>query len=751
MNGTKLYSVLTLLMLALVLIGCSSGSNVATAPDLDASRHQVAGDNSNRVLWGLWDISLDPVNGTAEVTPLRTANFTANVNNLLEGQPGNLILDDMNVDDFFTEGRLDVTIELRHPLPGYDMYNGFDVWGVFMHNGSAMLDYDNLVYGDGTGDMEATLLNPDGYTRWFNYSEFDGLGPQILKYWPGKLGNLAEPSATLNPYKIFADGLDIEDDYYEWITSGDNADNRGIFSAGYSNGRRYELQFPMDGSIPVTEFQYAVIATWEPGDPTIVDPPATHEPGDFPTSANCEEAFFLHVSTADSDLYFVDSSTYGGSLVADIEVFDWQGGFGGNGVPNEVERIIMEGDFIPTGSHEFTQAELATLALPGTTNSSVFQVEIANCEPSAMGEADFWVIVEAAGLNADSYEQGFPTPYPEEASRAAYIPSTVLVTDNNPVVPAVYNLVLDIERDSNDMITGIILDWDDNAGITEYNIYRQDPFDDTDDWVLIPDSPVAASEYTDNDIVGNEAYQYQVVGLVGVTEVEDKSVQAYAILENAEDNVNTDCVWETCAFPLMYNPSSLPWSLFNEFAPLAQTPNNGVYCWDESGYQNGPGTPGNYWTGSATLFATPVLPLPDGADTCEVEFCIRLLNQWPFWDGQHAGVVVGVTNVVEDGPSNPMWPSQEYIDGLDYNLEHVHGLSNYGNYTNIDTTNDKGHGTQYPEYENPVWTWCKFACPDVFTIEDARVSFGWGAANAATGTNQGNPGTSYDDIAVLIF
>jgi hypothetical protein len=337
------------------------------------------------------------------------------------------------------------------------------------------------------------------------------------------------------------------------------------------------------------------------------------------------------------------------------------------------------------------------------------------------------------------------------------MPGTVNVSPESPIVPAVYNLILDVERDTNDMIVGIILDWDDNDGISEYNIYRQDPFDDSDDWALIPDSPVGASEYTDYDVVGNEAYQYRVVGLVGTTEVEDVSVEAYAILENAEDNVNTDCVWDTCAFPIMYNPS-YPQSLYNEFAPLEWTPQNGDFCWDESGYQNGPGTLGSYWTGSATLFATPVLPLPEGADTCIADFCIRLNNMIPWWSGWHCGTIVGVTNEVVDGPSNPFVPSQEYIDGLDYNLAHIEGFSLYergwtdkNNYTNIDTENDAGHGVQYPGYQDIQWTWSRFAVPDVFTVEDARVAFAWACANSAGGTNIPNPGTSYDDIAVLVY
>ncbi len=746
---------LTIIAIGL-LLGCGGSSSPASpgTSNTDLSPAYAVSDSGNRQLWGLWQCRMEPGSGAIEVVPLRSATFTANVNNLLEGQPGNLQITDLDLTNFTSEGLLPCTVTLRHPMPGLDQFHGFDVWGVFLHNGATDIAYDGLTYSGGpaAGENEAVLLNPDGYTRWFNYPEFDGDGMPILEYWPGTLSNLPAPTATLNPFKIFANGLDVEEDYYEWITIPANAEDRSIFRAGEVNSRRYELDFPIIDDEPVVDFQYAVVASWEQGDPTLTGQPAAYDPFDFPSSASREEAFFVSVSTAESDLYYVDETSYGGAFVADIEVFDWQGGsVGGNGVPNEIESIIVEGDFLPGGSYQWTQSELATLAIPATENSSVFQVDIMDCVPQGVGDADLWVIVEAAGMWGESYYQGFDTEYPDGAHRAAFRRGRVDVSDESPLVPVIYNLVLTIERNSNNLITGIELDWDDNDGITGYNIYRQDPFDDTDDWALIPDSPVAASEYTDNDIVGNEAYQYRVVGLVGTTEMPDVSVEAYAILENAEDNVNTDCVWDTCAFPIMYNPNYLPWSLFNEFAPLNQTPQNGSYCWDESGHQNGPGTLGSYWTGSATIFATPVLPLPDGADTCEADFCVRLNNMWPWWPGNHCGTIVGVTDVVEDGPDNPFVPSQDYIEGLDYNVDHVQGFSMYGNYTNITSANDKGHGVQYPEYQVIEYAWSKFALPDVFTTENARAAFAWACGNAAGGTAIANAGTSLDDIAVLVY
>ena len=208
------------------------------------------------------------------------------------------MLQDLDLSLLASEGRLDCTVALKHPFPGLDKYDGFDVWGVFINNGSKALQYQGLAYADLASGTDAILLNPDGYTRWYNQPEFDGDGPPILEYWPGKLSNLPDPTAQLNPYRIFADGLGVEDDYYEWISDPGNSLNRGIFTAGQVNSRRYEMKFPFVGGSPKVSFQYAIVASWEPGDPTLTGNPSTYEPGDFPSSANCDEAFFMSLSTA---------------------------------------------------------------------------------------------------------------------------------------------------------------------------------------------------------------------------------------------------------------------------------------------------------------------------------------------------------------------------------------------------------------------------------------------------------------------
>lgn len=837
----------TIVLLGLLIAGCGSGAD-PVAPVVEREQTDISAP-SNRYTLGCWTAVVSPDGSSIEAMPLRTADFILNINKFLELAPGSFWFEDIEAADFLSTGRLDVTISIVHPLPGLSEYGIFDTWFVFMHNGSASLHHDGLTYADETGLDSAVLLNPDGFTRWFNFSEFDGGGFPILGYYPGQFANLHDPGATLNPYLIYCDGLGAEDDYYEWITTPGNADDRGIFSSTFEvHSRRLELQFPMVDDKPVLEFQYAVIANWEPGDPSLTGEPLEYEPFDFPTSANIEEPFFIQAESDDSTLNYVDPTTNGGSFIADIEIFDWQGGIvGGNEVPNEIFNLTIESDFLPGSADyvQFNKAELTALASTGSENSSVFQIEIADCAPQINGDVDFWVIVEADGLKGDTYYQGFDVGYPEDTRRASFLKGTVFVGSENPNTPpeitgiyddnpddpyknpvdatdsavtytvdfvdpdtgdihtitwwivvegntpgpsdevsmpvdwstysigcyeiyvevddgtasdtesypiavfpdsVTYNLTLDIERNSTDLITGIILDWDDNTDVDEYNIYRQDPFDLSDDWVLIPDSPVSLSEYTDSDIVGNEGYQYEVVGLICELEFGETSVEAYALLENAEDNVNTDSPWDHCTTSMYY-----PTHEFGEFAPYDVTAHNGTYCWDQGGQQNKPySTLGGYNTSTATLMATPILPLPDGADTCEVEFMVRL-NNLPSTTFRQCGTEVGVTNYILDDDNNPFIPSQDCIDGLAYNLVHVEDFSDYGTFTNIDTTNDAGHALQYPSNSNVEYTYSKFSIPDVFTVTDARVAFAFAVANSAGGTPHPNPGTSFDDIAVLVF
>ncbi len=446
MTRIKFFRLSVIAVISIILTGCSSGVNNPVAAEVgnsdglgDIITHR---DQSGTFMLGLWYCSMEPGETQIDITPLRTAEITLNINNLLSNSPGTFTIGDLDLSNFDT-GRLGCTITIKHPLDDMDQFHIFDVLGVFLHNGASILEFDpsapTYSGGPDAGENEALLLNPDGYTRWFNQPEFDGDGPPILEYTPMGFSNLPLPTAVLNPYKIFADSLGEETDYYTWITTPGYSNFRNIFRAGMSNSRRYDFQFPMIDSVPVLNFQFAVIANWEPGDPTLTGNPNVYEPGDFPSSANREEPFFVNVSTVASSLYFDSTGPvpeFGGNFIIDIEIFDWQGGqVEGNGVLNEIERVVIETDFIHfSGIVQITHPDLKFMSMPGTENSSVVHVEFYDCTPQEAGEIEYWVIVESSGLRGDSYYQGLPSLYPENVRRSTYKRESIWISPEAPWV-----------------------------------------------------------------------------------------------------------------------------------------------------------------------------------------------------------------------------------------------------------------------------------------------------------------------------
>ena len=243
----------TMLLCTFVVLGCSGGGDnpvtTSTGPGLTAGTPSHGGQAQTQ-LWGYWDVTIDVEAQTVEAVPNRTAMFGANVVTFLNGRPPGLafFINDTPIGDGYID--VDIDVSLIHPLPGLPQYDGYDVRGIFMHNGETSLDYDPDLMFAGDTEEGAILLNADGYTRWYNCSEFSGGGVPIFDYTPGMLGSLPAPTATLNGFKNFNDTLEFDQDFYEWATAPDNMDERGVFSAGYVNSRQYIMQFPMPGGVP---------------------------------------------------------------------------------------------------------------------------------------------------------------------------------------------------------------------------------------------------------------------------------------------------------------------------------------------------------------------------------------------------------------------------------------------------------------------------------------------------------------------
>ncbi len=437
----RLINLVLAIIAAMVIFGCSNASNPAlpaiSDPNTNGAEASPQSIDAHRDLWGWWTVSIDPVTRTVEIVPFRSGMFRANVTQWMQPPGGSLDNLKIMVVDMSTlpiDGRIAVDVSLTHPFTGMVQFTGFDVNGIFLADGPVTDSIDpDILYAiepDGTGILE----NPDGYTRWFNYPEFSGTLP-IFSYTPGALGNNPDPSATLNPYKYFADGLGAEDDLVEYTT--DNPAARGQFSSGVTNTRRYNLQFPIDGGEPHLEFQYAVSAVWEPGDPANSGNPDTWDlPGDFPFSANQQEPFLVNIDPSESSLYFEDPSSYGGELVLDLEVYSWQALDPAVDV-FELARINISAcetcnDYPVATTLEGTALDDARVAGSGTVISSVWHVEIADVDPAASGMASFLVSVEPA--NPTSYDQGYGVTAPD-GPLAAYRLGWVEIADESGCIP----------------------------------------------------------------------------------------------------------------------------------------------------------------------------------------------------------------------------------------------------------------------------------------------------------------------------
>jgi len=370
----------------LLLFGCSSsGTNPVTPSDTGLDTTHQSENISVQHLWGLYEVTIDIDNMVAEAVADRQAMFTANVVNFLNMNPANLQFDIIATPPGPDYIDVDIDITINHPFPGLPQYNGYDVRGVFMGDGSVILDYN--------GDLIAPVFDtdqimipdpvdgdggPDGYTRWFNLPEFSGGGMPLFQYTPGKISTPGfGGNATLNAYKYFADSLDATEDPFDWLSN--HANLNGIFTSGASNTRNYYLRFPTSKGVT---FGYAVIASWIDND--------THP-------ANAPEAVACSVDDT-STVYYVDNATNGGDIALDISLWDWNSAISAGTMEDYgifIESPVLQNVYECTG-------EMAPVS--GDENYSTYHVEIEADNVTEAGTSEYWVIVECL---EETYENDF--------------------------------------------------------------------------------------------------------------------------------------------------------------------------------------------------------------------------------------------------------------------------------------------------------------------------------------------------------
>ncbi len=429
----RVYSIfLSLLMAAIFIFGCGGHNDLSGPVTPDNNNPAMESRNgSGHVLWGMVQVHVNPTGvntADVEVVPLRGVMFNCNVQQFLSPpfSPTHLMSFEFLPDTDFPSGYVNVKVGLQHPFPSLPYYRGFDVRGILMADGSTAGEHDSdIAYGKppvGGGPADdAYMQNPDGYTRWWNYSEFTDPMP-LLSFKPGDLGNDPDPLATLNPYKYFADELGSDDDVAGLVIA-----DRGTFSAsGSANTRDYQIQFPSEAEII---FNYAIDASWYEPDPA-------GEPNypidSFPDGAQTQEAYHISVCDAGSDAYFISDTVNGGNIRLDIEVYDWQAVSNPAGVPGEVAALWLEGNPLAAPVDVLPFA----LAGPGSVGtSSVFHVDLTGSQLNLTSSDIFTLLGTVESADPDSYmpqiDGGDAFVYPD-APLAAYFMTEIFVTDETP-------------------------------------------------------------------------------------------------------------------------------------------------------------------------------------------------------------------------------------------------------------------------------------------------------------------------------
>ena len=361
------------------MLGCA-GNPGPLAPSALSTSDSIP-HASQTHLWGYYDVYVDIPSQTATAILNRQAMFTANVVNFLNGKAAGLSFHINGTPVTSTYIDIDIDISITHPFPGMSQYNGYDVRGVFMGDGSKSLSYNpKLKYAVlGTDqymlpDPTDSFGGPDGYTRWFNLPEFSGGGMPLFQYTQGKM---ALPgfagTATLNPYKYFADNLLTTQDLWSFLNA--NSAQHGVFSAGATNTRNYYLRFPNGKGI---KYGYAVIASWK-----------GVTPADHP--ANAPEAMALSV-TDSSDVYYIDPTTKGGNIKLDVGVWDWDSQLSAGKM--EDYKLIVESTVLNSPA---TFSSMTPTG--GGSFYSTYHVEIPADNVQSSGGNEYWVILEHKGFD----------------------------------------------------------------------------------------------------------------------------------------------------------------------------------------------------------------------------------------------------------------------------------------------------------------------------------------------------------------
>lgn len=397
---TNRLPVLTVVLTVIsIILGCSgSGPTIPeNAPQDSAVTGAVIPEGSSHGLAGYYLLSFDTETREIDAIPLRAAALHLNMVGVLNSMMGISIAGVPSEHDP-PNGIFVFDITLSHPFESKPQFAGFDVKGILIGNGSEVVDGLNFA-----GLDETRLLNADGYTRWWNPTEFTR--PGVLGFTEGTYavpGNAF--TATCNSYKLFADRLGAQDGL-AWVTDEplDSEVGRAVFKAGESNTRRYRIKFEMSPG-PQIYFGYAVDCSWAMPDPN----PPGEVPDDFPMEANQPEPYRIAVADHVNTLYFDSESGIGGGTI-DIKanVHDWQGQDSGH-FDDEISAVSLYSPELGIDNEPFNWIEQDSY-------KAKYRRFFDDLAPTATGQIQLFCC--ALSSDGSTYKQA-GAPAPEEPLRA---------------------------------------------------------------------------------------------------------------------------------------------------------------------------------------------------------------------------------------------------------------------------------------------------------------------------------------------
>lgn len=146
------------LILILFAMGCAGGGN-PTSPmsSQGVTNGQGIESGVQTHLWGYYDVYIDIPTQTATAVANRSAMFAANVVQFVNSPVSNLSFAIKGTPATADYVDVDIDVSIKHPFTGLTMYNGYDVRGIFIGNGSSQMKYNtDLKYAahNGTTDQE---------------------------------------------------------------------------------------------------------------------------------------------------------------------------------------------------------------------------------------------------------------------------------------------------------------------------------------------------------------------------------------------------------------------------------------------------------------------------------------------------------------------------------------------------------------------------------------------------------------------